>query len=291
LAAAISYRPRSSASPIGGEVLGAPRGVELLLGFLVAGECLVVVLFGPRVRAGHLHVEVERADVVAQRDEVVAGVLAQLLGLGLLLAAEPPPVAQAEQERAAAEERQQPQGPRAARAGVVVVPLRLAAVGLRLTDEDDELVQHRGHAVIAFELERPRRQRGRDAAVEAPLRVAGPELPADDDRVDARLVERLGDLERDSARVAPGLVARSLGEDRDVERRGVRRGDPLLELALLRLRDRVLGVPVDEDRVVAQRVDRLGDRARLGAGAGRSSELRVRRDRRENMLVTERVRR
>ena len=95
-----------------------------------------------RVGIRHLHVEVERADVLAQRDEVLASHLLDLLELGppaLLLALALSPAAQPEEEEGHAE--QQEQDGREPATSVAAVAAR-AAAGARIADPPDEVTEH-----------------------------------------------------------------------------------------------------------------------------------------------------
>ena len=69
------------------EVLRAARGVDRARRALVGAESLLVVALGLLGGAGHLDVEVERADLLAELDDVVADVRPHLLELRRLLAA------------------------------------------------------------------------------------------------------------------------------------------------------------------------------------------------------------
>ena len=69
------------------EVLGAAGPVDGGRGALIGAERLLVVGLGLLGGAGHLDVEVERADLLAELDDVGAHGVAHLLELGRLLAA------------------------------------------------------------------------------------------------------------------------------------------------------------------------------------------------------------
>jgi hypothetical protein len=111
------------------EVLRRAREVVAALRALVELERAAEVLPRARIGPGHLHVDVDRADVVAQRDEVVARSRAQVLDL---LGLQPPRPAAAQQARdpeAARQEREQRQQPAPAVARRRAAPSSRAPAG------------------------------------------------------------------------------------------------------------------------------------------------------------------
>jgi hypothetical protein len=169
------------------------------------------VLLALRIGVRHLHVQVEGADVVTQRDEVLARDLLHLLELGarvLLLALALTPAAQRDRRDRQAQEQQQED--REASAPAVTGPLAsagAAATRARLADPLDEVGQHGEGPVAGARLERLAREVARGDIHTDRARA---ERVADDTGVGARLAELLRDLAQRGAGVAARLVARRL---------------------------------------------------------------------------------
>jgi hypothetical protein len=66
------------------EILGLVRAVEDLARALIRLQRLVVALLGLIRHPRHLQVDIERADFVAERDEIVPGSVTHLLPLALV---------------------------------------------------------------------------------------------------------------------------------------------------------------------------------------------------------------
>ncbi len=210
----------------------------------------MVVRLRALVDARHLDVEVERADVVAERDEVVADVLLELGQLRLDPPASPP----AREQQQAAAEREQRQQHRGADAAAALRGTGVAARA-QLADPVDEVQQHGADAVAAVLAERLGRLLSRPVEIGA----AGLEVVAGDDRVDPGPPEQLLDPLRDPARGAAARAQRRRRQDRDVHRARVTFLDPLADPIRVGLGDRALRVRVGVDRVGAQRLGGLGD--------------------------------
>jgi hypothetical protein len=224
LGAGCLHRPAPLLEQLGHrlQVLRAPGAVERLTGLGVALDRQRVVLLGLPVGVRHLHVEVERANVVAEGDHVVAGDPTHLLELGLqrrLLALSLPPASEGEEgER---EAQQQEQQDREAAPSLGGAAAAFGAAGARLPQAAHEVLEHRRSAVAALRLERLGGQRSRLTGRQHATGGAGPEAVADHRRVGARLAHRKGDLAQRRVGVATRLRRRRAGQDRQVERAGV----------------------------------------------------------------------
>ena len=128
------------------ELVDAPREPPRLIGALVRLDGGLVVGPGRLGDAGHVHVQLERADLVAERHEVVARVVLDLGELGRVLA---PPLAAADDERRTARARQCEQDQAAGADSAAAV----AAVRAL-----DEVEQHGLRALAAVGLRRLRRE-------------------------------------------------------------------------------------------------------------------------------------
>ncbi len=227
-----------------------------------------VVLAGARIHAGHVDVDVQRADVVAQRDEVLVGDVAQLVGLGGLQAPRAP-AAQPGEERHGGAQRGQRDEPDP-RAGSLA---QRPAVVLRGGQLGDERVEDRRAAVGARVVERVGRGLARGAVVQTGVgglaRLQRAALGTGDDRVDAAAAQTAQQLLGELARL-PGAG----WEDGDVRRHaaGADLGAQTVGVGLRHAGGVVGG---DPHRVGLQRVDGVlhgTRRGRLGAGRGGSHE-------------------
>ena len=247
------------------QILGTPRGVVGPIGALVRLDRAAVVLLRVAIDVGHVDVQVQVADVVREREQVLLG--DRLTGRERLAvtAGAPPSAKEDEAEHAGADDGED----RPQRGVLGTAPAGAAAHGGDFVDEGE---QRRREPVVAVLLERLGGGPRRLAALENV--ACRTELTTDDDGVRAAPVERLRELRDHQCRVAARLVARLARQDRDVDGTCVRVGDPFAQPVGVRLRDRGLRVGMDIDRVARQRLGGLvDDRAGQGSrGEGQREE-------------------
>ncbi len=208
-----SAPPRAAPTPA--QVLRPPRPLERLLGELVVLDRDAVVLLGLGVRVGHVHVEVERADLLAERDHVVAGDAARLLRT-----APPPPGAAGGGGTARTGRPARRSGPSSSQPlppppslpppappdspTPVSLPASPRALPTRRTKSDSTAaVPSSRLASNAW-----RRELARLAGRQDALGRPGAERVADHRRVHARLADLVGDLAQSALGAAAGLVER-----------------------------------------------------------------------------------
>jgi hypothetical protein len=180
------------------EVGRPPRATERAARALVRRERPAVVLARARVDAGHLDVEIERADVVAQRDEILLGDLAHLAELGGGAAAP----AQEEDAAGGGRERCDERDPSARRAAVVAAALRGAAPAPPRGHGRDDVAHRRRDALDALAAMRVDRVVG-DRAHTLARAVAPGAQPRPDDRDVGR---RPADVARERAQHGVGIA-------------------------------------------------------------------------------------
>ena len=253
------------------QVLGPPRQVERLarLGVALDGEAVVLLGLGVHVR--HLHVDVERSDVVAERHHVVARDLAHLGELGLLLLPALSPAGQAEDGERHGQDQQEQKSHR--EAAPVAASRSRCLAGARVADPAREVPEHGGRSGAALGLEGLRRELAGLTAREHAVRGPRAEGVADDRGVHPRLAHRLRELAQGGLRVATRLVCGRGRKEGDVHRTRVLAGDRLAEAVRLTLRDRPLGLRIHVDRILSKALRGVSEPI-LGVGGPREHQQR-----------------
>ena len=222
-----------------------------------------------RIGVRHLDVEIERADVVAERDQIVARVAARVLEL-LRLAR--PPAAPREQQRPAADGARADEHDRPDRHAAAAVASAVALGADAVGEVEQEPVQvalvRRGRLLgqlpgLALGQDPPARQRAHG--------VPG------GDHVGTRPPERVADLQQRGGGLAARLGGDRARRDHDVHRTRALAGDPVAQRIGLGVGERRIGVRVDVDVVALQPGDRTVDQ-RTGVRGRRREQDEQRRD-------------
>jgi hypothetical protein len=230
------------------DTLGTPGAVERRVGALVRRDCGAVVAARFLAHAGHLDVDVERPDVLGEREQILLGGLLHLRQLDL---AAPPPAKKHESDAARADADERRKQPARRPLVFVLAARRRTALGSR--ERVDEGEQRGLDALASVLAERLGRQPGN---LSCGARAAGPEPVADDDGVRAVAAELSVEQIDHAPGVAAGLALRPCRKDRDVDWACPRVRDALAEAVRRVVADRALGPCVDVDGIAAQARDR-----------------------------------